>query len=454
MPKTDDQEHLKILSSAEIEALYGLPRFTQDEREQYFTLTPAERAVLEVLGSQKSRLYCVLQMGYFKARQRFFKFWTGEVEADANYVQTRYFPDLKQTHFTVNKETRLKQHELILSLYNYRRCNQHDREQVAQKVRQVVRLSSHPVYLFREALAYLQERRLIAPGYTVLRDMISQALSFEEERLIKLSQTHLDTETVTALQTLLKNPAHWYEITHLKREPKDFTPSQIHAETERGQQIRDLCQLAVRIMPLLAISNESIKYYASLISYYTVARLKQRDQHLARIYLLCYLHFRYQKLYDNLINALIYHVRQYGDTAKTAAKERVYAARLEYNSQIKKAGQVLKLFTDESLPQATSFGEAQQKAFQILSRQQLTAVADSLMGKLSFDETAFHWEHVDTQARSFKLRLRPIVLTLDFQASSSHTPLLEAIAFLKEAFQKGKSLKKIGNCYAKVRLAI
>lgn len=50
---------------------------------------------------------------------------------------------------------------------------------------------------------------------------------------------------------------------------------------------------------------------------------------------------------------------------------------------------------------------------------------------------------MDTQSRSFKLRLRPIVLTLDFQASSSHTPLLEAITFLKEAFQKGKSLKKI-----------
>jgi len=326
---------------------------------------------------------------------------------------------------------------------NYRRCDKHDREQVAQKVRQVVRLSSHPVYLFREAMAYLKERRLIAPGYTVLRDMISQALTFEEDRLIKLSQTHLDTETVTALQTLLKNPDHLYEITHLKREPKDFTPSQINAETERGQQIRDLYQVSVRIIPLLTISNESIKYYASLISYYTVSRLKQRDENLARIYLLCYLHFRYQKLYDNLINALIYNVRQYGDTAKTAAKERVYAVRLEYNSQIKKAGQVLKLFTDESLAQETTFAEAQQKAFQILSRQQLTDVADSLIGKLTFDETAFRWEHVDTQSRSFKLRLRPIVLTLDFQASSSHTPLLEAVAFLKEAVQKGKSLNKI-----------
>ena len=50
---------------------------------------------------------------------------------------------------------------------------------------------------------------------------------------------------------------------------------------------------------------------------------------------------------------------------------------------------------------------------------------------------------MDTQARSFKLRLRPIVLTVDFQGSSSHAPLLEAVTFLKDAVQKGKSLSQI-----------
>ena len=443
MPQTDDKEHLKILSPAEIEALYGLPRFSQDEREQYFALTPAERAALDMLGSQKSRLYCVLQIEYFKSHQRFFKFRTGEVETDANYVQGLYWPDLKLTNFTVNKETRLKHHRLILTLYDYRRCNTHDREQLAQKARQVVRLSSYPVYVLREVMASLKEFRLIAPGYRVLQDMISRALSFEENRLIDLAQAYLDVETVSALQALLQTPTRLYEITHLKREPRDFTPREINNEVRRGQLIRNLYQAARRILPLLAISNESIKYYASLISYYTVSRLKQRDEDLARIYLLCYVHFRYQKLYDNLINAFIYNVRQYRDAAKTAAKEKVYAASVEYNSHIKKAGRVLKLFTDDSLSPESTFADAQRKAFQILPRQQLTHVADFLMSKLIFDETAFRWDHVDTQSRSFKLRLRPIVLTVDFQASRSHAPLLEAVTFLKKAVQKGKSLNQI-----------
>ena len=447
MPKQANRDasdkRLRILQPTEIEALYGLPRFTQDEREEYFALTPAEKVVLAQLGSQKSQLYCILQMGYFKACHRFFQFRTGQVEEDTRYVQTLYFPKLKLMDFRVDKDTRTKHYDLLLALYDYRRCNKHDREQLAQKARQVARLSSHPVYVFREVMTYLKERHLIAPGYRVLQDMISQALSFEENRLIGLAQAHLDAETVITLQALLQNPARLYEITHLKREPKDFTPSEINDEVRRGQQIRDLYQAARRILPLLAISNESIKYYASLISYYTVFRLKQRDEDLARIYLLCYVHFRYQKLYDNLINALIYNVRQYRDGAKAAAKEKGYAARLEYNSQIKKAGRVLKLFTDDNLSVGSTFAEAQQKAFQILPRKQLAHVANSLIGKLTFDETAFRWEHVDTQARSFKLRLRPIVLTVDFQGSSSHAPLLEAVTFLKDAVQKGKSLSQI-----------
>jgi len=78
---------------------------------------------------------------------------------------------------------------------------------------------------------------------------------------------------------------------------------------------------------------------------------------------------RYQKFHDNLINSLIHHVRGYIDEAKAAAKERVYEYRIESNQNLNKAGQVLKLFTDESIPENTPFSKVQAKAFSILERQ-------------------------------------------------------------------------------------
>jgi hypothetical protein len=146
-----------------------------------------------------------------------------------------------------------------------------------------------------------------------------------------------------------------YDITLLKREPRDFSSREIAREIERGHQIRDLYGLAHAFLPHLDISNESIKYYASLVAYYSVFRLKQLDEWVVYLYLLCFVYHRYQKLHDNLLNTLIHHVRRYADEAKGEAKERVYEHRMEGNDNLLKAGQLLKLFTDDSIAESTPF---------------------------------------------------------------------------------------------------
>jgi len=41
-------KRLRILGDDEIEALYGRPRFTDDERREYFSLSATEKAILGV----------------------------------------------------------------------------------------------------------------------------------------------------------------------------------------------------------------------------------------------------------------------------------------------------------------------------------------------------------------------------------------------------------------------
>jgi hypothetical protein len=52
---------ITILEDAEIEELYGRPRFTHDERVHYFALTPEERAVADGHYSLASRVLFILQ---------------------------------------------------------------------------------------------------------------------------------------------------------------------------------------------------------------------------------------------------------------------------------------------------------------------------------------------------------------------------------------------------------
>jgi TnpA family transposase len=103
---------------------------------------------------------------------------------------------------------------------------------------------------------------------------------------------------------------------------------------------------------------------------------------------------------------------------------------------------VLKLFTNNSIAEQTPFHQLQAQAFGILERPKLDFVADHIAKNVRFDETAFQWEHIDKLAHQFKRHLRPILLAVDFAASKAQNPLIEAVAFLKETFGKGKSLRQ------------
>jgi hypothetical protein len=436
------QKRLRILGDDEIEALYGRPHFTDDERLEYFSLSPTEKSALEQLHSIKSRIYFILQLGYFKSHHMFFVFDLPEVEEDVQYVQGHYFSNSQLDDLDITKVTRLRQQGLILNLFSYRSCDADQRQALAEKARQAATVSAKPIYIFRELMHFMAEQRIVAPGYTFMQDTVGQALTHEQERLTTILSQYLSPSDVENLNRLLEDSPGLYEITQLKREPRDFSASEIKREIRRGEQIEDLYNLAQKLLPELKISNESIKYYASLVSYYSVFRLKQLNERTVHIYLLCFVYHRYQKLHDNLINCSIYNVRRYRDGAKEAAKDRVYELRTEGNKDLDKAAQVLKLFTDDGIPQQTSFHEVQAKAFSILEAHKIDFVADHLTRTVTFDERAFQWEHIDDLAHQFKRHLRPVLQSVEWAASAAQAPLIEAVRFLKDAFEKGRPLSQ------------
>src|SRR5262245_58901848 len=197
---------LKSLGADELEALYGRPTFTPDERVQYFTVSQPESEVLQAFGSIKSQAYFLLQLGYFKAKHVFFNFDLVEAQDDLAYLLEQYFPRATlEDRGPLNKRTRLKQQRLILALSHYRSCDAHARQPLAARARQVAMVSGKPVYIFRELLHYLEERCLVAPGYSVLQDLVSTALTAEQHRLTTILRAHVTPADMEALQHLLED---------------------------------------------------------------------------------------------------------------------------------------------------------------------------------------------------------------------------------------------------------
>ena len=99
---------LTVLSDAEHEALYGLPDFDDGQRLQYLSLSEAELTMATSRPDLHAQVYCIMQIGYFKAKQAFFRFDWDEVEDDCAFVFGRYFhgeaqdskPITKHEHYT------------------------------------------------------------------------------------------------------------------------------------------------------------------------------------------------------------------------------------------------------------------------------------------------------------------------------------------------------------------
>lgn len=433
-------KRLIILGNAEIDAVYGRPRFTQEERDEYFTLSAQEKEALGQLHSLKSRAFFILQLGYFKARRMFFLFGFGDVGEDAAYIRERYFPDFDDAHPEIAKGTRLKHQRLILALYQYRNANAAMQRQLEARARQVATVCGKPAYVFRELMHFLAEERIVAPRYSAMQDMVGGALAYEQRRLAGIVDEQVDPSTQEALKQLLEDAQGLHEITLLKRDPRDFSHHEIRREVQRGEQMRTLYELTQRLLPHLEISQENIRYYASLVDYYSVHRLRQLSDSVVYVYLLCFIQQRYQKLHDNLIQSLIHHVRKHGDAAKAAAKERVYDFRVATNEDLLKGGEVLKFFTDGGIASSTPFEEVRRKAFAMLPAARLDAVAAYLSTHARFDETAFQWQHLDKAAQRMKVNLRPVLHGVEFAASAADDPLIEAVRFLQEASRSGKAL--------------
>ena len=435
-------KRLQILGDDEIETLYGLPHFTHEEQAEYFSLSPQDLTAIEPLHGLKSQLYAILQLGYFRARHRFFIFPVSVVSADVEYIQAQYFPTFELTEYAPTKPTRLKHQRIILELCNYQHCDDTARQTLLAKAQQAAKVYGKPIYIFRELLRYLESERLVAPGYSFLQDIVGQAIGTEQDRIATRVKRQLSQTDTDALNQLVEDAPGLYEITQLKREPRGFSLNEIKLEIRRCEQIQALYNLTKTLLPALEISRESIKYYASLVSFYSVFRLKQLSQDVVYVYLLCFIHHRYQQAHDNLLNSLIHKVKKYVEDSKIAAKEQVYEYRIEGNQNLQKAGQILKFFTADDIPEDTPFREVQAQAFDILDRQKLAFVVDHIATEATFDETAFQWTHVDTLAQQFKCNLRPIVQAVEFASSPGHAPVIEALQFLKAAAQKGRPLSQ------------
>lgn len=188
-----NSRRLSILTVQEIDDLYGLPCFMEEERHLYFDMSPAEGNLVDSVHTISVAVHLILQIGYFKAERQFFIYAREAVTGDLEHILRRYFPARDIAEIKVlSKPTRLEQQQVILNLFDYQLCGAAATSELEQKAQRVAMLSTQPIFILREALQYLTNQRIVVPGYTYLQDMVGRTVSGERQRI-----THLLSQALT-----------------------------------------------------------------------------------------------------------------------------------------------------------------------------------------------------------------------------------------------------------------
>jgi TnpA family transposase len=429
-------KRINLLSDAELTDLYVRPEFNNIEQELYFTLTQQEQTILNHYKDINTRVYFILQLGYFKAKQQFFKFNFTEVNDDVNFILKTHFAGAKLTLLGyLSRDYIKKQKQDILALFNYHDWSAEYESQVEEQLCELLRYYPKSHNALRQLLNYFDNQQIVIPTYRKLQDIFTAAFRLEEERLSQYILSIPEPQQ-KQLAELIENDDGLSQLNIVRADQKDFQFTAVRAEVEKAQGIADLYVFAKSFIPTLKLAKNAVHYYADMVDQYTVSRLRKLSKTQQWLHVICFVYHRYQQIMDNLITSFMYHAKAILDAGNTYAA----MAQMEYNSHMAvdfpKLAQFLNWFPNRD--KELSYSALNQEAYKILPEEQFLALSKFLAGN-KFDKEAARWEFYAKSSRMFSLYLRPILMAVPFEFYKENSKIMELIDLLKTHYMSGKN---------------
>ena len=446
LEEEDLSKRIKILTKTEQKEIYDLPEFTNKDKIYYFQLEGLELEYFERIKNIESKIYFVLQLGFFRAKRRFFNFEFSEVKGDVEYILEKYFHKIKFSGLKrpCNKKTRLNQRSIILDIFKYQMSEKFEHE-ILEKAQRIVSIDSNPKYIFNEIIRFTDKRRIVLPAYTKIQQIITKTLITEENRIFSILNKELNIDFKMALDELLsKEEQNLYVLTIIKAPSKGFSYQNAANEIKKQGILKTLFTEAKKIIEKLKISNLTMKYISSLVYHNYTYHLKRFQENKRYFYLICFIYYRYLRANDDLVKTFLQLIGKYEKEVKALVYEAIVKLKLENSSNLKKFSGIIDFFIDEEFD-SMLFKSVKEKAFSIIELKKMVELKNYIL-KSTFDEKAVEWDIYDEKYHTIKLNLRHIFKNIDYTVNLSEqndhdfkSHLFDAITFLKEFINDKKT---------------
>lgn len=447
--KKNNSQRLQILSQDEIAELYAVPLFSVTERSHYFLLPEDVLRSLKIRKTNgrntSARLWFILQYGYFKARHQFFNISYREAEEDAIFIMAHYLPNDPVPPQLPSRRIQGTLKNQILQWIQYRDDVSSANQLIAEKVAHFAKITPSVTEILSEVIRYLESEKIVLPAYTQLQDKIGAALKAEEQRLIEMMKRTLTQHTRESLQNLFSQDEGFYRITELKLDAKSFQTKEMTGEIDKLRLCRSIYTFAKKVLPKLGLSRRMTEHYSDLAKLYRVARLRQIPQELAYLYLVCYVHGRYERLSSNLIQGFVYYVDKYHSDGKNYAKVELAALASPLEAHHKSIGKLMEIFTDKKIKKQSG-NSIRKRAFNVMPEKNIAAISSKLLQgeeDKNNQERRLLWEYHRSNYQAILINLRPLFMEIDFEGNDELKNLFKAIKFLKSIFHQNTPLKEI-----------
>lgn len=427
---------LSILTKDEISTLYSIPSLDDEERSFVFTLDEDDKSYLAALVDDTARkLNYILQLGYYRAVNYFFRFSFQMHPEDVQFVLDWYFPGESFPKKQISKNYHYQNRAEVMRKFAVVEADSKFEILLIKEARNLAKRHVLPRFVLQELLAFCLSKSVIRLAYTTLQDIVADALRYERNRLVNKFYTDAGKTLRSQLDSLLQIDDLFYNLTLLKKDQKNFSTKEIRNGVAKQKMLSDLYRNSLTLVPKLGISEQNIIYYAELAEYYPIYKLKQfKNKNQARLYLLCYVHRRFLRLNDHLVTSLIYKVDKYKDEGDDYQRSKVDIAEATDRELRNQATKVLAININEKIPD----DQVRKWVFEIIPKPDYKQFLKDFK-KPNMDRDFYRWESYGKSARSIKMNLRPLFNALTF--TCAHEGMAQAVSFLRNHAEQHHSFE-------------
>jgi TnpA family transposase len=418
----------QLLSASERLDVYGVPVLNDAERREWFTFTDQEIDALTRITAIEDAVYFAVSLVFFKIKHTLVDFGYRDITRERQHVMARYFPDRASPKSLPNRRhaiTRLE--KTVLVLCDHQRFTHESSEPIQQAL---LRSASHypkQRQLCKALLDLCAKHHVAIPAYSALQSLVTETWYQESQRIARTYHRHTTKAQRTQVLSLLDKTDNFHHFISAKYEMKGFTTEELNKETEKHQQLEPLFIVASLVIPKLQLPTTTIQYYASLINYYNGPRLKQVNQDAAQLYLLCYCFTRFQRVNDNLLEALKKRTQDFQAKGNNYAKDEALRQLEAIKATREKVSQLLIAIKQHADPKHVP----RKVIYRYIPEDELLTAARQL-ADTHLDKTQLFWHFIDGAKASIALNLRPLFLTIDFVVM--HDDLLgEVVSYMKSS---------------------